>query len=267
MTQEQRLGHSPDVAINKETDLSGQVAIITGSSRGIGRAIAIKLASHGANVVINSTDQSIPEAEEVKATIEKAGGRAIIVTGDVTKTETAKKIIDETIKAFGKIDILVNNVGTTRDNLLVTIPDEDYDKVMNTNLKSAFLMTKAVIRQMIRQKSGKIINISSISGQLGIAGQTIYGASKAALEGFTRSAATEYAKRGIRVNAVALGFVDTDLTEDVKAKRKEEIMEQTPMGRPVTLEEAANSVLFFASDMSSAITGQTLNVDGGMVRK
>ncbi len=251
----------------REFDLSGKVAIVTGSSRGIGRAIALKLGFHGANVVINSTDKSIPQTEEVKSLIEGFGRKAIVVTGNICEEETAKDIVSKTVSEFGRIDILVNNAGIRNDGLLIKMTLDQWQSVMNTNLTSAFLMTREVVIQMLKQKSGSIIYISSIAGQIGNAGQANYAASKAGLEALAKSGAAEYAKRGIRFNTLALGLVDTDLTKDLTDKQKEVFFQLAPMKRTITPEEVADTVLFLASDRSSGITGTTINVDGGAVRR
>lgn len=259
-----------EITRGKEFDLSGKVAIVTGSSRGIGRAIALKLGFHGADVVINSTDKSIPQAEEVKSSIEGFGRKAIIVTGNICEEETAKNIVSKTISelGFGHIDILVNNAGIRNDGLLIKMTLDQWQSVMNTNLTSAFLMTREVVIQMLKQRSGgSIINISSIVGQIGNAGQANYAASKAGLEALAKSGAVEYAKRGIRFNILALGLVETDLTKDLTDKQKEIIFQLTPIKRLITSEEVADAVLFLASDRSSGITGTTINVDGGAVRR
>jgi len=252
---------------SREFDLSGKVAIVTGSSRGIGRAIALKLGFHGANVVINSTDKSIPQAEEVKSSIEGFGGKAIVVTGNICGEETAKDIVSKTVSEFGRIDILVNNAGIRKDGLLIKMTLDQWQSVMNTNLTSAFLMTREVVIQMLKQKSGSIIYISSIAGQIGNAGQANYAASKAGLEALAKSGAAEYAKRGIRFNTLALGLVETDLTKDLTDKQKEVFFQLALIKRPITPEEVADTVLFLASDRSSGITGTTINVDGGAVRR
>lgn len=252
----------------REFDLSGRVAIVTGSSRGIGRAIALKLGFHGANVVINSTDKSTPQAEEVKSSIEGFRRKAIVVTGNICEEETAKDIVSKTISQFGHVDILVNNAGIREDGLLIKMTLDQWQSVMNTNLTSAFLMTREVVIQMLKQKSGgSIIYISSIAGQIGNAGQANYAASKAGLEALAKSGAAEYAKRGIRFNTLALGLVETDLIKDLTDKQKEVIFQLAPMKRPITPEEVADTVLFLASDRSSGITGTTINVDGGAVRR
>ncbi len=251
----------------REFDLSGKVAIVTGSSRGIGRAIALKLGFHGANVVINSTDKSTPQAEEVKSSIEGFGRKAIVVTGNICEEETAKDIVSKTVNEFGRIDILVNNAGIRNDGLLIKMTLDQWQSVMNTNLTSAFLMTREVVIQMLKQKSGSIIYISSIAGQIGNAGQANYAASKAGLEALAKSGAAEYAKRGIRFNTLALGLVETDLTKDLTDKQKEIFFQLAPMRRLITPEEVADTVLFLASDRSSGITGTTINVDGGAVRR
>jgi 3-oxoacyl-[acyl-carrier protein] reductase len=246
----------------KDLCLAGKVAIVTGSSRGIGRAIALSLSEHGANVVINSTEKSILQAQEVKSEIEKISQKAIIVTGDVSREQTAADIVSKTISEFNHVDILVNNVGTTKDGLLIRMPLDQWQNVMNTNLTSVFLMSREVVKQMLRQKTpGSIINISSMVAQVGNRGQANYAASKAGVDAATRCWAEEYKERGIRFNALALGFVQTDLVQNVTEKQKEEILKKT--SRFITKEEVAERVLFLASDKSAEITGTIINLDGG----
>jgi 3-oxoacyl-[acyl-carrier protein] reductase len=251
----------------KEFDLSGKVAIVTGSSRGIGRAIALKLGEHGANVVVNSTERSIPQAEEVKTKIENFGQKAIIAIGDVSQEQIAKDIVLKTVSEFGHIDILVNNAGTRKDGLLITMTLDQWQSVMKTNLTSAFLMSREVAKQMIRQKSpGSIINISSVVAEVGNAGQTNYAASKAGMIALAICGAQEYQKRGIRFNALALGLVEeTDLVKDLNAQQKAEVLKKT--GRFITKEEVAEQVLFLASDAAADITGKIINIDGRTERK
>ncbi len=258
-----RAGAGPELTGGKEIDLSGKVAIVTGSSRGIGRAIALKLGYHGANIVLNSREQSREQVAEVRSLVESFGQKAIWIPGDVREESTARAIAETTVKEFGRIDILINNAGLTKDSLLIRMSEEDWDLVLDTNARGAFLVTRAVLRYM-RRNSGSIINISSVAGQMGNPGQANYAASKAGLEGFTRAVAQEYGSRGIRVNAVALGFVETDLTAHVTEEQRRKILSRVPLGRSVTPEEAADAVLFLVSDRASGITGQVLNVDGGM---
>ncbi|MCR5834397.1 MAG: 3-oxoacyl-[acyl-carrier-protein] reductase [Selenomonadaceae bacterium] len=247
-----------------EKILSGKVAFVTGASRGIGRAIALRLAEDGATVALNFASNSA-KAEAVKAEIETAGGKAILMQGDVSDlqivTEMVKKVIDE----LGRLDILINNAGITRDNLLLKMSEEDFDKVISTNLKGVFNCTKAVTKIMMKQRGGRIINMSSVVALKGNISQTNYAAAKAGIIGFTKSAARELASRGVTVNAVAPGFIDTDMTAALSEKVKEVMLQGIPAGRMGTPEDVANAVAFLASDQAAYITGQVLAVDGGMV--
>lgn len=244
--------------------LDGKVAIITGASRGIGRSVAIELARLGAKVVINYAGNEAA-AEEVKNIIVAAGGQGIVVKADVGDVEAVDAMVKETINTFGKIDILVNNAGITRDNLLMRMKEEDWDAVMNINLKGVFVCTKAVSRIMMKQKAGKIINMTSVVGLMGNAGQANYAAAKAGVIGFTKSMAKELASRGITVNAIAPGFISTDMTAVLSDQVKTELTEKIPAGRLGSPEDVAAAVTFLASDSANYITGQTLNVDGGML--
>ncbi len=245
-------------------DLTGKVALITGGSRGIGRAIAEKLASLGASVVVNyHTNEAA--ANEVVETIRQAGGQAMAVQGDVRNAEDARRIVKATLDEFGRLDILVNNAGTTRDNLLALMKEDDWDLVLDTNLKGAYHVTKAAIRPMMKQRNGRIINITSVAGVAGNPGQANYSAAKAGLIGFTRSVAKELGPRNITVNAVAPGYVPTDLTANLPEDLIQRAVELTPLGRLGTVEDVANVVAFLASDEAGFITGQVLRVDGGMV--
>ena len=244
-------------------NLQGKVALVTGASRGIGKAIAVELGKRGAKVIVNYS-KSAEGANEAVEAIKAAGGEAIAVQADVSETKAAAALIKSAIDTFSRIDILVNNAGTTRDQLLMTMPEEDWDTVMTINLKSAFNCSKAAVRPMIRQRSGRIINITSISGVLGNAGQTNYSASKAGLIGFTKALAREVAVKSITVNAVAPGFIPTDLTSNLSENLKVETLKMIPLGRWGTVDEIAHAVAFLASDEAGYITGQTLNVDGGM---
>jgi 3-oxoacyl-[acyl-carrier protein] reductase len=244
--------------------LEGKVALVTGSSRGIGRAIATELAVRGAKVVINYHSNPQAAEEVVKAIVEQ-GGSAVAVQADVSDFDAAQMLIKATIDNFGQIDILVNNAGTTEDTLLMMMKEEQWDSVIDTNLKSVFNCCKAAARPMVRRKQGgRIINISSVSGLVGQAGQTNYAASKAGIIGFTKSLAKELGSRNITVNAVAPGFVLTDLTADLSEDLVEQTLAFIPLGRWGELEEIANVVAFLASDQSSYITGQVIAVDGGI---
>ena len=240
----------------------GKVAIVTGASRGIGRSIALSLASEGARIV--AVDMMPEGVEALAAEIRNAGGEAVAVQGNVTAPADADKMIDEAVAAFGRVDILVNNAGITRDALLLRMKDEDWDAVLTVNLKGAFLCTRAASKVMAKQRYGRIINIASIVGQMGNAGQANYCASKAGLIGLTKSNARELAKRNVTVNAVAPGFIATDMTDILPEKVKQELIAQIPMERLGSADDIANAVLFLASERSNYITGQVLGVNGGM---
>ena len=244
--------------------LGGKVALVTGASRGIGRAIALRLAGEGAKVAINYAGNTT-KAEAVKAEIEQNGGEAILVQADVADSSAVEAMVAKVTEAFGQIDILVNNAGITRDGLLMRMKEEDFDAVVNTNLKGVFHCTKTVSKLMMKKRSGRIINMASVVGIMGNAGQTNYAAAKAGVIGFSKSAAKELAARGITVNVVAPGFIDTDMTAVMTDKAKELTLTGIPMKKMGTPEDVANAVLFLASDCASYITGQTVNVDGGMV--
>ena len=242
--------------------LRDRVAVITGASRGIGRAVALALAAEGANVVVNYASSSAA-AQDVVAAITDAGGSAIALQADVSKLEQIDTLVKDTLEKFGRIDILVNNAGITRDTLLLRMKPEDWQAVIDLNLTGVFLCTKAVSKVMLKQRSGRIINIASVAGQMGNPGQANYSAAKAGVIGFTKTVAKELAVRGITVNAVAPGFIVTDMTSDLKS---EEILKYIPLGRYGEPEEVAGMVRFLAADSAAAyITGQVFNVDGGMV--
>lgn len=246
------------------TDLHGKVALVTGGSRGIGRAVAIRLAQGGAKVSF-SYKSNHEAAQEVLGELKGGGAHAMAVSGDVSVQKDVDQLVTATIQAFGQIDILVNNAGITRDTLLMRMSEEDWDAVIDTNLKSTFLVTKAVLRGMVRQRSGRIVNISSVSGLLGNAGQSNYAASKAGMIGFTRSIAREVASRGITVNAVAPGFIETDIWAGVSEEARKSILAMAPLGTIGKPEDVAEAVAYLASDAARYVTGQTLNVDGGLV--
>ncbi len=242
--------------------LSDKVAIVTGASRGIGRVIALALAGQGAKVVVSA--RNAEALDNLTAEIKAQGGEAVAVVGDVALDADANNLISQAVATFGKVDILVNNAGITRDGLLLRMKSEDWDAVLNTNLKGAFLCTRAVAKVMSKQRSGRIINMSSVVGDMGNAGQANYCASKAGLLGLTKSVARELARRNVTVNAVTPGFIVTDMTEDMTDKAREAMTAQIPLGRLGESEDVANAVLFLASDQSSYITGQVLGVNGGM---
>lgn len=243
--------------------LDGKVAVVTGSSRGIGRATAIKLAGLGARVVVNYLSNETA-AEDVLRTIHEMGGEAIAIQADVGIFEDAQRLIQSTLDHFGRLDILVNNAGTTRDALLLRMSEEDWEIVINTNLKGAFNCTKAAQRPMIKQRYGRIVNISSIAGIAGNAGQANYSAAKAGLLGFTKAVAKEVGSRNITVNAVAPGYIPTDLSATIPPELVAKGMEIMPLGHPGTTADIANAVAFLVSDEANYITGQVLAVDGGL---
>ena len=246
-----------------QNTLTGKVALVTGASRGIGKAIALKLAAEGAAGVINYHG-SMEKAKEVKAEIESDGGIAEIMQCNVADYQATEAMIRKVTDDFGRLDILVNNAGITRDGLLMKMSEEDYDTVLDTNLKGPFHCIRFAARQMLRQRGGRIINLSSVSGILGNAGQANYSASKAGVIGLTKSAARELASRGITVNAVAPGFIETEMTAVLPEKVRESAVAQIPMGAFGTAEDVAEAVAFLASDSARYITGQTIHVDGGM---
>ena len=245
-------------------DLTGKSALVTGGARGIGKAICLNLARQGADIAF--VDVGRPEvAEATVAEIQALGRKAIYIPADVTDPEACVKAVADTVAAFGKIDILVNNAGITRDDLIMRMPIDDWKKVLEVNLFGAFYMIKAAIRPMLKAHAGRIVNMSSVSGQAGQMGQANYSSSKAGLIGLTKATAREVASRGITCNAVAPGFVVTELTKDLPEALQEQIKAATPLGHFGTVEDIANAVTFLASDEAAYITGQVLAVDGGLV--
>ena len=244
--------------------LKDKVAIVTGGTRGIGRAIALKLADQGANIVINYRN-SDKEAEELKSILEGKGVKVLTVKCDISNFEDSKNLMDKCKEVFGKIDILVNNAGITKDTLIMRMKEEDFDNVIDVNLKGTFNCAKHASAIMLKQRFGKIINMTSVVGIAGNAGQVNYAASKAGVIGLTKSLAKELGSRGITVNAVAPGFINTDMTASLSEKVKEEASKNIPLKRLGDPEDVANLVRFLASDAANYITGQVINVDGGMV--
>ncbi|ASK63521.1 beta-ketoacyl-ACP reductase [Virgibacillus phasianinus] len=244
--------------------LNGKSALVTGASRGIGKAIALELAKQGANVAVNYAG-SEAKAQAVVEEIEQLGGKAFKIQANVASESDVKDMIKQVISKFGTLDILVNNAGITKDNLLMRMKEEEFDQVINTNLKGVFLCTKAVTRQMMKQKSGKIINVSSIVGVSGNPGQANYVAAKAGVIGLTKSTAKELASRNIFVNAVAPGFIATEMTDVLTDEQRADMLAMIPLGKLGQAEDVAKVVRFLASEDSNYMTGQTLHIDGGMV--
>jgi len=242
--------------------LKDKVAIVTGASRGIGRSIALDLVARGARVVASA--RNVQLLEDLVTEIKAQGGEAIAVVGDVALASDANKLIDDAVAAFGRVDILVNNAGITRDALLLRMKDEDWDAVLDTNLKGAFLCTRAAAKVMSKQRFGRIINISSVVGEMGNPGQANYCASKAGLIGLTKAVAKELARRNVTVNAITPGFIVTEMTDALSEKTREELTAQIPLGRLGGAEDIAHAVVFLASDSAAYITGQVLGVNGGM---
>ncbi len=244
--------------------LKDNSAFVTGGSRGIGKSIAITLAKSGANVAFTYRS-SAPQAEELKNELESYGVKALAFQADATNFDEAAKVIKETVEAFGRLDILVNNAGVTKDNLLLRMSGDDFDYVVNSNLKSVFNYTKGVMKQMMSQRRGKIINISSVVGTTGNAGQANYAASKAGIVGFSKSVAKELSSRNITCNVIAPGWVETDMTHALSEDQKKAFMDSIPLKRGATPQDIANVCLFLSSNLSDYMTGQVLHVDGGMV--
>ncbi|WP_077622054.1 3-oxoacyl-[acyl-carrier-protein] reductase [Sediminibacillus massiliensis] len=244
--------------------LEGKAALVTGASRGIGRAIAVELAKQGANIAVNYAGNE-EKAQQVVDEIERAGSKAFAIKADVSNQEEVTAMIKSVVGEFGSLDILVNNAGITKDNLLMRMKEEEFDQVIDTNLKGVFLCTKGVTRQMMKQKSGRIINIASIVGVSGNPGQANYVAAKAGVIGLTKSTAKELASRNILVNAVAPGFIETDMTDQLSDEQKEGMLQMIPLSKLGKGEDVARVVRFLASDDANYITGQTIHVDGGMV--
>jgi len=243
--------------------LSGKTALVTGASRGIGRAIALRFAAEGAFVVVNYAGNEAA-AGETLAAIASAGGNAVLSRFDVGDAGQVDAAVKAIVAQRGRIDILVNNAGVTRDNLLMRLTEDDFDAVVRTNLKGTFLVTKVVSRQMIRQRDGRIVNMSSVVGEMGNAGQSVYAATKAGILGFTKAMARELASRAITVNAIAPGFITTDMTQSLPEAARKEFAERIPLGRFGTPEEVAELALFLASDAAAYVTGQVVGINGGM---
>ncbi|TWJ19632.1 3-oxoacyl-[acyl-carrier-protein] reductase [Geobacter argillaceus] len=242
--------------------VQGKVALVTGASRGIGRAVALRLAAEGASVVVTATSQEAAQktADEIIA----AGGKALAVKVDVTVADEVAALMARTVETFGRLDVLVNNAGITRDGLLMRMKESDWQAVIDTNLRGTFLCTREASKLMTKARFGRIINISSVVGLMGNAGQANYCASKAGIDGLTRAVAKELARRNVTVNSVAPGFIETDMTEALPEKTREALHQQIPLERLGSVDDVANAVLFFASDLSGYITGEVLSVNGGM---
>lgn len=248
-------------------DFQEKTVIVTGSTQGIGREIALKFAAEGANVIVNGID--IPEQEELAksacAEIEKLGGHAAYMLGDVSKPQDTDALIKFALDTFGAIDVIVNNAGITRDNLIMRMSEAEWDSVLSVNLKGAFNVIKSASRTLMKQRSGVIVNMASVSGVMGNAGQANYSASKAGLIGLTKTVAKEFASRGIRCNAIAPGFIQTAMTDKLKDEVKETYRKSIPLGEFGQVEDIANLAVFLSSDKAKYITGQVINVDGGLV--
>jgi len=242
--------------------LKDKVALVTGAAQGIGRAIALKLAANGADVVI--VDMNLDKAQEAAREAERLGRRALALRANIANLQEAEAMADEAVAKLGAVHVMVNNAGITRDALILRMKEEDWDAVINVNLKGVFNCTKAVVKHMSKQRYGRIVNIASIVGEMGNAGQANYSASKAGVIAFTKTVAREFATRNITCNAVAPGFIDTAMTQALSEKVKEELAKQIPMGRLGTPEDVAEGVLFLVSETTGYITGQVLNINGGM---
>jgi 3-oxoacyl-[acyl-carrier protein] reductase len=260
LTAERAAQHDEEVMF----DLSGKVALVTGGSRGIGRATALALAGQGAAIAVNYVSNEAA-AKETVAEIERCGGRAVALQGDVSVAEDAKRLIDETVAAFEAVHILVNNAGLTHDELLLRMSEEAWDRVIEVDLRGAFLCTKAALRPMVRQRWGRIVNIASIAGVVGNPGQSNYAAAKAGLIGFTKAVAKEVASRNITANAIAPGLVETEMTKDLTEAQQQAVLSIVPVGRAAKPEEVAAAAVYLASEEAAYVTGHCLNLDGGLV--
>jgi len=248
--------------MGEELGLTGQVALVTGAAQGIGRAIALLLARNGADIIVS--DINLEKAEETAKEIEETGQRAMAIKVDVAHSEEVERMVQTILERFGRIDILINNAGIARDKLILRMTEEDWDVVLNVNLKGTFNCTKAVVKHMSKQRSGKIVSIASVVGEMGNVGQANYSASKAGVIGFTKTIAREFAQRGININAIAPGYIETPMTDVLPEKAKEGLRQLIPMNRLGRPEDVAEAVLFLVSETSSYITGQVLNVNGGI---
>ena len=243
-------------------ELTGKVALVTGAAQGIGKAVALLLARHGADIAVS--DVNLEKAEETVREIQAIGRRSMAIRSDVSRLDDVERMVQTILEQMGKIDILVNNAGVARDKLILRMTEEDWDMVLDVNLKGTFHCTKAVVRHMSKQRSGKIVNIASVVGEMGNVGQANYSASKAGVIGLTKTIAREFAQRGINVNAIAPGYIETPMTEALPEKAKEELKKMIPMERLGLPEDVAQAVLFLVSEASSYITGQVVNVNGGI---